>query len=331
MTDAQLIRPKAATPLTSYTSLLSSVRKAIHLGKKRAQEAVEREKVRTAWEVGKLILDHILFNKDRAGYGKKVIKRLSGDLSISNTELYYMVEFARTYPNFRTTGNLSWGHYQTLLRVNDANRRKRLSESAVSNDWNVKELRREIRKFKGIKKFQTVKTPASLQGVAGTYRITKNTAGELFVDLGFSNYLSVAALATGESLRAGDIVEYSREKLIKSNRGEEALYTYTAEIREILDGDTVKAEVALGFGFTTVQKLRLRGINAPELNRRDGERAKAFVEKSLSLHASRPAKKVLIRTHKFDKYDRYLVDVWIGDATLNDKLVGAGLATRIEE
>ena len=87
-----------AASLVSYSELKRRVRKTIEEGKKRAEAAVEREKVRTCWNIGKLIQEHILFHKERAEYGKQILKRLSADLSVSHTELKYMVEFTRAYP-----------------------------------------------------------------------------------------------------------------------------------------------------------------------------------------------------------------------------------------
>ena len=84
----QLIaKPTVKNNLASYSTLLERVRQAIARGKERALDAVERELVRTKWEVGKLILEHILLNRKRAKYGEEVLKRLARDLGTSITEL----------------------------------------------------------------------------------------------------------------------------------------------------------------------------------------------------------------------------------------------------
>lgn len=110
----------------------------------------------------------------------------------------------------------------------------------------------------------------------------------------------------------------------------------------------LKVAIPLGFGFTTVQKLRLRGLDAPEIQTADGEEARAFLEERL-LKAKTP---VLIRTVKSDKYDRYLADIWValapngqgrlrqepdvpvradGYIYVNQELLDEGLAVRFEE
>ena len=98
-TNTMLTRSKAED-ISSYTVLKTRVREALRLGRARAERAVEHEKVRTSWEIGKLINEHILLNRNRADYGAQILKRLSADISVSATELHYMVEFVRASPIF---------------------------------------------------------------------------------------------------------------------------------------------------------------------------------------------------------------------------------------
>ena len=75
MPAAKTLALKPEQTLASYPVLLRRVRLAFAEGRERAADAVEREKVRTCWETGKLILEHILLNEKRADYGKQVIKK----------------------------------------------------------------------------------------------------------------------------------------------------------------------------------------------------------------------------------------------------------------
>ncbi len=63
--------------------------------------------------------------------------------------------------------------------------------------------------------------------------------------------------------------------------------------------------IDLGFGNWMRQKLRLRGIDAPEISTQKGQKAKQFVEAVL-----KDIPFVIIKTHGSDKYDRYLVDIF---------------------
>ncbi|MBI4358633.1 MAG: hypothetical protein HY584_04970, partial [Candidatus Omnitrophica bacterium] len=146
---------KQATSLTvkgaasDYAALKSRVEILIRKGRERAKTAVEGEKVRTAWEVGREIETDILKHEGRAAYGDRVIRRLAADLGFSARELHYMVELARAYAIVPTSAQLTWGHYRELLAVNDAATRKQLTDQAIESHWSVRELRSEIRKLTG--------------------------------------------------------------------------------------------------------------------------------------------------------------------------------------
>ncbi len=81
--------------------------------------------------------------------------------------------------------------------------------------------------------------------------------------------------------------------------------------------------VDLGFSTYSRQKLRLRGIDTPEIGTPEGIEAKAFVEGKL-----KRSKIITIRTYRKDKYDRYLADVFVGskEVFLNQRLLDEGLA-----
>ncbi len=68
------------------------------------------------------------------------------------------------------------------------------------------------------------------------------------------------------------------------------LYLYRARPVHIIDGDTI--DVLIDFGFQLHQKVRLRllGINTPEIRgseREAGLRSKQFVEEALTLYGTR--------------------------------------------
>lgn len=86
------------------------------------------------------------------------------------------------------------------------------------------------------------------------------------------------------------------------------LFTYTATVRKVIDGDTLLVALAIAPGYTHQLKLRLRGLDCPELSAAAGRAAKAFVDARL-----KPGDEVIISTTKPDKYDRYLADVFVGE------------------
>ena len=103
-------------------------------------------------------------------------------------------------------------------------------------------------------------------------------------------------------------------------------YTYRASVLRIIDGDTVEAALDCGLSVHVVEKLRLAGINAPEMRgatRPDGEAAAAFLAELVG------DGEIFVRTIKDrrGKYGRYLAVLL--DRTgrdLNQAMVDAGHA-----
>lgn len=105
----------------------------------------------------------------------------------------------------------------------------------------------------------------------------------------------------------------------------ENLYFYRATINSVWDGDTVTATVDCGFHIKKEKvKIRLYGINAPELKKETLEQGRASRDFLRSLVLGN---EIIIETvkDKKGKYGRYLANLWIdidGYATcVNDHLV----------
>lgn len=60
----------------------------------------------------------------------------------------------------------------------------------------------------------------------------------------------------------------------------EHLYHYDAVVTNIVDGDTVDMEISLGFSLTIKERIRLAGIDAPEVR---GEEREKGLEKRIWL------------------------------------------------
>ena len=261
---------------------------------------------------------------------------------------------------------LSWTHYRALITVADEEKRLELLDRAVKSDWTAEALEAEVRKTNArlresssshLRKSIELLTPR--KGVPYTYRLiqtekihtrtvqSKSTDAEVLahkarvhpgkpelkIDLGFSSFKE--ALMRGRTaLKAGDIAEsiwvkgdtYRLEKA--KGKTESDLFTYYAEIERVVDGDTIIAQVDLGFGVTTRQYLRLRGIDSPELDTARGKQAKHFAESEL-----KSVPYVIITSIKSDKYDRYLADIFYiktgKEQFLNNQLLTRGLALRV--
>jgi endonuclease YncB( thermonuclease family) len=329
-----VLAPLAASAqpaITSYDQLVSAIRNVRHETESRIEAAVEQEKVKEAWQTGKLIHEHILLNKDRAEYGKQVITKLAKDLNSSETELKYMVQFARTYPKSRPADELSWSHYQSLLAINDDKEREEVAKRAVAERWDRERVREEVRK-RNNSSLSTL--PSSLPeikpGKIGVYRVA-GISGKKYVDLGFQTYKLLSA-TNAETFREGAFIEVKQKgttyTMHEVRTTIDGLYTYNATVADVYDGDTFYAYVDLGFGTVIKQQLRLRRIDAPELVSKEGKEAKAVLEKILMRNKGR----ILIKVSKSeDQFGRYLVDIWVEGEPIEKDLIRKGFQARVDE
>lgn len=318
-------RDKRNPSRSSYSELLRDIRKTIQAGKVRATQAVEQELVRTKWETGKLILEHILLNKDRADYGKQVIKRLSKDLNTSVPELDFMVAFARENPIYSHASKLTWDKERELLSVNEVKERADLAVKASQQKWTRETLRKEIKKLKKSKQItvtpepKPAKLPNLKPGQLGLFSIFK-LGGKTYRDLGFSVWQEVKGIKV-------------------TNTKASELYTYEAQVTKVFDGDTFHALIHLKDDIYLEQRVRLRRLDAPEIITAAGQQAKKVLERVLSSSVKRGRTKegasatadkqpILIKVSKTDdQYGRYLVDVWVDGANIDQELLDSGVFT----
>lgn len=98
----------------------------------------------------------------------------------------------------------------------------------------------------------------------------------------------------------------------------------TAKLRDLHDGDTLTLEVDCGFDIAHKIKVRLVGVDCPELNTPEGKAAREFSWHFLTEIAG-PLTLETVRD-KTEKYGRYLGIVRVGGRCLNTELVTAGHA-----
>ncbi|MFC1646032.1 DUF1016 N-terminal domain-containing protein [Candidatus Omnitrophota bacterium] len=301
--------------IKSYPTLVSQLRKVFIEG----LQKIEAEKVRTYWRTGQLISNFLLANKQRADYGDGLYNRLEDDLDIERTVLLRTVQFYRAFPIVAARRQLTWSHYRQLITVEDKSKRDLFTQRAVQKEWSYRELEEAIRldKLKIVEPRQkpaqrsAVKLPVTRARLF-TYKIVEPDYihpidERLVVDLGF-NFLTHAKIS-GIRLKAGEIIESVKRGSGYSFQHSDAkpkdLHTYKALVERVVDGDTIWLNIDLGFDCWIREKIRLRGIDTPEIATVKGQQAKKFVESRL-----KQVKFVIAKTYKSDKYERYLTDIF---------------------
>jgi endonuclease YncB( thermonuclease family) len=103
------------------------------------------------------------------------------------------------------------------------------------------------------------------------------------------------------------------------------MFEYAAQLDRVIDGDTCRLIVDLGFRVNLTETFRLAGINAPERGTTEGSAATAF-----ALDWFKRQRTLTITSEKAphqEKYGRWLATIKGSDgSTLNDSLVIAGHA-----
>lgn len=110
-------------------------------------------------------------------------------------------------------------------------------------------------------------------------------------------------------------------------------FYYIAEVVKVYDGDTCTCVVDLGFKTSVRIKIRLVGIDTPEIRTKDDEEKALGFKTRDWLRERILGKKVLLHTEKKGKFGRWLGTIWnieedkpSFENSYNKKLVNEGLA-----
>lgn len=142
-------------------NLYSKIAELIQSARQTVVRSVNQTMVYTYYEIGRMIVEDEQQGKQRAEYGKQVLKELSGKLSsnfgkgFSVQNLENMRKFYQIYQGeeksqspIRIFGKqnavLSWTHYLILIRIENKNERAFYQIEASNNNWSVRELQRQI-------------------------------------------------------------------------------------------------------------------------------------------------------------------------------------------
>lgn len=117
----------------------------------KAIRAVDNERVLMYWQIGKVIFEEEQQGKDRAEYGKFLIKSISETFQpqfgtgFSIRQLERNRQFYRTFPiatALRT--QFSWTHYKNLISIDNQDKRDFYIAETEKNNWTARQLERQI-------------------------------------------------------------------------------------------------------------------------------------------------------------------------------------------
>lgn len=113
----------------SEDSLFLSVKELIRQSREKVFRIANSTLLLTYWQIGKLIVEDEQQGKERAEYGKYILKNLSQKLTLEfgkgfdESNLRNMRSFYQTFPICDALRHeLSWTHYRLLIRLNDSDK-----------------------------------------------------------------------------------------------------------------------------------------------------------------------------------------------------------------
>jgi predicted nuclease of restriction endonuclease-like (RecB) superfamily len=134
-----------------FDGLLRDLRDFIAESRRQVLRAVDVVQVRTCWGVGRHIVEFEQGGAARAEYGAKLLPRLAEKLTeefgrgFDERNLRYMRLFFLAFPIWNALrSELSWTHYRTLMRVEDATAREWYVKETVAQNWSSRALERQV-------------------------------------------------------------------------------------------------------------------------------------------------------------------------------------------
>lgn len=108
-------------------------------------------------------------------------------------------------------------------------------------------------------------------------------------------------------------------------------YIYKIKVTRVVDGDTIDAEIDLGFDLKLNKRIRLHGINTPETRTRDAEEKKrGLAAKAFLQHVVDEQNSILflksLDQGKFGRCIGVLFEQDFDDQSINDLLIQEGHA-----
>ena len=133
---------------------INEVKEILKSARQKAYNTINSVMVEAYWKIGRRIVEEEQNGKERAEYGKEILKNLSkelteefgkgfGERNIRNIRQFYVI--FSDYEKWKSLiSKLTWTHIQKVLRVSDEKARIFYLTEAAENMWSVRTLDRNI-------------------------------------------------------------------------------------------------------------------------------------------------------------------------------------------
>ena len=286
---------KSLSQNKKYRKLIADLRDILAEGRQQAREALSRLAVATHWKMGKRICKDY---PNSVIAPAPVISNIAEDLDLERSALSRSVKLYRLWP-------------EGLIGTSSV-RAVRGAHTAQQLSWGHYEALMVLAD-KEQRQFYLEEA------------IKNNWSRDLLRQKIKDGYFT-----TTEAQKKTEAEKKNKKKL---KRKFNKLHLYSAYTKRVIDGDTFIARIDLGFNVWIEQRIRLRGIDCPEISTEEGRQAKRFTEGRLPTN-----RQIVLQTFKTDLHGRYVADVFFLEGEtdkefiaskgnfLNQELLDAGLA-----
>ena len=215
---------KQTKNLPEGNNFISEIKHIIEAGRVAAYSTINATMIATYWNIGKRIVEEEQNGKQRAEYGKELIKSLAKELiqeygsGFSERYLRAFRKFYLIMPNYQIWKsrfpNLTWTHIFRTLRVGNDEAIRWYLENASQQMWNVQTLSRNISTQYYERNLRQPTSPLNASGVSANQKeeILKNPLIAEF--LGFKSDESFS-----ERDLESSIITHLRDFLMEMGRG----------------------------------------------------------------------------------------------------------------
>ena len=99
------------------------------------------------------------------------------------------------------------------------------------------------------------------------------------------------------------------------------MYNYKISLLRVVDGDTIDAEIDLGFDIKVKKRVRFLGMNAPESRTKDlEEKARGLAAKDRVKQLLDGCKNITLKSHGIGKFGRCLGEIMLDMVDGQEKL-----------
>jgi predicted nuclease of restriction endonuclease-like (RecB) superfamily len=221
-------------------NILTQIQNIITNAQVQAIRSVDTQRVLMYWQIGKVIFEEEQQGKERAEYGKYLIKSISAEFqpklgsgfSVRQLERYR--QFYRQFPiasALRT--QFSWTHYKTLLSIDNKDKKDFYIAETEKNNWTARQLERQINS----QLFERLLLSNDVQSVLAVARAEKlpNDAKEIIKDPMVLEFLGLRKeTAYYEKDLETAIITHLQEFILELGNG----FSFVARQRRLhIDGD----------------------------------------------------------------------------------------------